>query len=137
MPEIIFYDNACGLYSHIRSNPIDADKFKNTMLPVDTFHIKSHKESHTTCRLNNDPHLFPELKKPDGAWRFNASAAEITKAWFGRFDAMCRNMGHVRYNFFLDEMIRLHNNRLLEKLEARANVSFIGHFDMSRSSDLP
>jgi hypothetical protein len=48
MPQVIFYDNACGLYSHIRTNPEDLYAFCNTLLPVDAFRIKSHKESHTT-----------------------------------------------------------------------------------------
>jgi hypothetical protein len=127
MPQVLFYDNACGLYSHIQTNPDDRKAFRNTLLPVDAFHIKSHKLSHTTCRLNNDPNLFPELKR-DGKWKFNSSAAEIVNAWFGRFASICRNMTQVKYNFFLDEMIRLHNVRLIEKLKSRG-VSFCGNIN--------
>ena len=91
MPQVIFYDNACGLYSHIRNSEKDRKKFERTLLPVDAFHIKSHKLTHTACRTNNDTNLFPELKviiSPDGKWKwkFNSSAAEIVNAWFGCFD---------------------------------------------------
>lgn len=126
MPQVIYYDNACNLYAHIRTSAEDRETFRNTLLPVDAFHMKTHKESHKTCRINNDPNKFPELKRPNGAWKFNASIAEIVNVWFGRFDSMCRGMHPVKYNFFLDEMIRLHNSRLCEKLRQRTNVQFLG-----------
>lgn len=139
MPQVIFYDNACGLYQHIATNPTDVHRFQNTLLPVDVFHMKSHKTTHTSCQINNDPNLFPELKKATGnggwKWKFNSSAAEMVNAWFGRFDPICRNMHAIKYQFFLEEMIRLHNNRLHNLLCKRNNVEFCGNIDY-RTCDL-
>lgn len=39
MPQVIFYDNACNLYAHIRVNEKDRHHFRNTLLPVDAFHM--------------------------------------------------------------------------------------------------
>jgi hypothetical protein len=129
MPQVIFYDNACGLYAHIQTSPEDSKRFLRTLLPVDAFHIKSHKITHTACRMNNNPNLFPELKvitSPNGTWKwkFNSSAAEIVNAWFGRFDPMCRGMHPIKYAFVLEEFIRVHNERLVERLGKRPNVHF-------------
>ncbi|KAH9815425.1 hypothetical protein DFH28DRAFT_892543, partial [Melampsora americana] len=122
MPQVIFYDNACGLYSHIQGNCNDAYHFRNTLLPVDAFHICSHKESHTTCRLNNYPHLFPYLKQ-----------SEMVNSWFGQFDPMCQNMSQIKYEFFLEGMILLHNSCLAKNLSRRSNVLFLGNTEYTKS----
>ncbi|KAI9610675.1 hypothetical protein H4Q26_006822 [Puccinia striiformis f. sp. tritici PST-130] len=70
--------------------------------------VHSHKEDDCFCRQWTDPNLYPQLKK-DGSWIFNSSAAEISNIWYGGFASICRNMTAVQYNFFLDEMVRLHN----------------------------
>ncbi|EGG11194.1 uncharacterized protein MELLADRAFT_70900 [Melampsora larici-populina 98AG31] len=137
MPQVIFYDNACNLHLHIQTSTEDAYAFRNTVLPVNAFHIKSHKDTHTSCCANNHPNLFPQLKRSDGSWRFNSSAAEIVNAWFCRFDSMCRNMHQVKYNFFLDEMIRLHNVRTCAKLSSCSNVDFIGNIRYKTESPQP
>lgn len=38
---------------------------------------------------------------------FNTSIAEQTNAWFGKYHAMCREMGSVFFEFFLNQMILL------------------------------
>lgn len=100
-------------------------------MPVDPFHFKSHAESHESCRLNNDPNLFPQLKNANGKWVFNASAAEMTNVWFGGFASMCRNMLPSRYDFFLDHMIFLRNEWIIEMLQTRKNVTMLGNVQYS------
>ncbi|EIW78606.1 hypothetical protein CONPUDRAFT_27070, partial [Coniophora puteana RWD-64-598 SS2] len=69
------------------------------------------------CQKYCNPALFPDLQTDDGTgWWFNTSIAEQTNVWLGSYHAMVREMTSVRFNFFLDEMIRLRNIDLVEKL---------------------
>ncbi|POW08991.1 hypothetical protein PSTT_07137 [Puccinia striiformis] len=101
------------------------DRFTESIVAVDAFHFKSHKEDDCFCRKWTDPNLYPQLKK-DGSWIFNSSAAEMTNIWYGGFASICRNMTAVQYNFFLDEMVRLHNIWICERLSQRPNIVHIG-----------
>lgn len=74
-----------------------------------------HKDSDDFCGQHCNPARFPDLVVGN-KWRFNSSAAEITNAWFGGFQAIVREMRAERYDFFLDEMIRIHNQLLFKKL---------------------
>ncbi|KAI7962806.1 hypothetical protein MJO28_000900 [Puccinia striiformis f. sp. tritici] len=94
------------------------------IVAVDVFHFKSHKEDDCFCRQWTDPNLYPQLKK-DRSWIFNSSAAEIANIWYGGFASICCNKTTVQFNFFLDEMVRLHNIWLCEKLSQRPNVVHI------------
>ncbi|EGG07061.1 uncharacterized protein MELLADRAFT_85963 [Melampsora larici-populina 98AG31] len=80
LPNLIFYDNACNLVHHIWSNPKDAEAFKDVVIPVDVFHMCSHKESDQFCQEFTNPNKIPDLKK-GGKWMFNSSAAELTNIW--------------------------------------------------------
>ena len=85
-------------------------------MPVDAFHAKTkHKDSDMYCNQHCNAAQFPDLHK-DNKWRFNSSAAEMTNAWFGGFQAIVREMRAVRYDFFLDEMIRIHNYIVIDEL---------------------
>ena len=75
------------------------------------------------CGLNCNPAMFPDLVK-DGKWRFNSSAAEMTNAWFGRFQPVVREMREDRFDFFLDEMIKLKNRLIVKDLERRGAVPY-------------
>ncbi|KAI7967081.1 hypothetical protein MJO29_000358 [Puccinia striiformis f. sp. tritici] len=113
IPQVILYDSACKLLAHIYN-----------IVAVDVFHFKSHKEDDCFCRQWTDPNLYPQLKK-DRSWIFNSSAAEIANIWYGGFASICCNKTTVQFNFFLDEMVRLHNIWLCEKLSQRPNVVHI------------
>jgi hypothetical protein len=52
----------------------------------------------------------------DGKWFFNTSIAEQTNIWLGAYHSMCREMLPAKYNFFLDEMVRLRNEVTIAKL---------------------
>lgn len=101
---VIFHDNNCRVKALIDS--ISDKHFNSCALPVDVFHMKlKHKKSDDDCNCKCNPALFPGLMVGD-KWRFNSSAAEITNAWFGRFQSMVHEMRVERYSFFLDEMIK-------------------------------
>ncbi len=79
-------------------------------LPVDVFHaISKHKDTDEFCKLNCNPATFPELYTALHQWVFNSSAAEQANVWFGQFQRIVREMREENYNFFLDEMIAIHN----------------------------
>lgn len=93
--------------------------FDHCALPVDVFHMKTkHKDSDEFCGLYCNPARWPELY--DGnKWRFNSSAAEMTNAWFGGFQALVREMREDHYNFFLDEMVKQRNRMTVRDLVNR------------------
>ncbi|KAF9061180.1 hypothetical protein BDP27DRAFT_1338495 [Rhodocollybia butyracea] len=111
LPEVLFYDNGCRLYRSFRAR--NDPLFDKLALPVDVFHWKSkHKKTDIECSYHCSPYSFPELRvDATGSWYFNSSVAEQNNVWLGGYHSMLREMGEVRYNFFLDEMI-LRRNRL-------------------------
>ena len=125
MPQVVFYENACKLLAHI-FNSEERDLFFQSIVVVDACHFKNHKESDCFCRRWTDPNSFPQLKTQQGGWVFNSSAAELTNIWYGKFASICRNMSPVQYEFFLNEMVQLHNNWLCEKLEKRNDIGYLG-----------
>ncbi|TFK78734.1 hypothetical protein K466DRAFT_506824 [Polyporus arcularius HHB13444] len=116
-PSFIFFDNNCQLLRHLLAN--DDTTFDDIGLPVDVFHaLTKHKDSDEFCALNCNPAAFPELRK-GGEWVFNSSAAEQANVWFGKFLPIVREMGEVRYNFFLDEVIMMRNEERVKVLDKR------------------
>jgi hypothetical protein len=51
-------------------------------------------------------------------WYFNSSIAEQTNVWFGKFHPICREMDAIHYEFFLNVMILLYNQRKKAQLDA-------------------
>lgn len=125
LPEVIFYDNACNLVRVIHNGDKSAVPFENTVIPVDPFHHRSHKESDEFCQMYTDPKKFPDLQE-NGSWIFNASAGELSNIWYGGFASMCRNMEATRYEFFLEEMVEWRNIWLTAALSCRKALQFIG-----------
>ncbi|KZT63110.1 hypothetical protein DAEQUDRAFT_229694 [Daedalea quercina L-15889] len=126
LPQVLFYDNACQFKKHVMH--IKDQHFDNCAMPVDPFHAKTkHKETDLFCGQYCNAALFPDLIVGN-RWRFNASAAEMTNAWFGGFHAMTREMRPARYDFFLDEMIKLRNRMIVTELQlANTNPVDIPH----------
>ncbi|KAG0139788.1 hypothetical protein CROQUDRAFT_54229, partial [Cronartium quercuum f. sp. fusiforme G11] len=91
-----------------------------TICLVDPFHLHSHLGKDATCQQNNNPNQWPFLKKPDGTWRFNASATKIANAWYGGFSSICRGMHEISFYFFLESMVYTCNRWMLKKLEKNA-----------------
>jgi hypothetical protein len=69
--------------------------------------------------------MYPELQDDDGNWFFNTSVAEQTNAWLGGYSSIIREMLPDKYDFFLDEMIRLHNAEVLQRLEKEGHCPHI------------
>ncbi|KAI0042629.1 hypothetical protein FA95DRAFT_1635974 [Auriscalpium vulgare] len=121
-PDIMLYDAGCVAQKEILANQEDPiiRWFLEMGLPVDVFH---HDTKHTItdvlCQKYCNPANFPELMTPDGKWYFNSSAAEQTNVWLGGYQAICREMLPVKYNFFLDEMIMRRNEVIVERLRKR------------------
>ena len=130
VPDHIIFNNNCNFSKHVRGSegppkrPPD-HAFDNTGLAVDVFHFNcKHSKADQYCRDNCDSDKFPELRGEGGKrWWFNTSIAEQNNSWLGGFLSMCQEMLEERYDFFLDEMILMHNERLLEKLKADKNVT--------------
>jgi hypothetical protein len=114
----LFFDNACGLRSHLEACG-HMEILKNVAFVVDSFHFRTHRESDVYCRTFCDPNQYPVLRGAGGKWLFNTSVAEQTNAWFGKFQANVKEMNVIRYNFYLDEVIEVHNRLLTETLERR------------------
>lgn len=104
-PEILFFDNACGLRGHIKGCP-DPSVLDRMAIVVDAFHFSGHKTSHETCQANCSPYKYPVLKKTDGTWLFNSSAAEQVNSWYGKFQSKVKEMNVVRYELFVSSSRR-------------------------------
>ncbi|KAH9917121.1 uncharacterized protein BXZ73DRAFT_53402 [Epithele typhae] len=101
---------------HLQANRVS--HFDKCAFPVDAFHAKTkHKESDAFCNTHCNAARWPELRDGD-KWRFNSSAAEMTNAWFGGFQAIVREMKEEKYDFYLDEMITLRNRLICAELAA-------------------
>ncbi|KAJ7758979.1 hypothetical protein DFH07DRAFT_958123 [Mycena maculata] len=116
-PEHFIYDTNCDAKQQVMAHPEQWSWWQDVGMTVDIFHfLHKHKISHTFCQEHCNPADHPELMGPDGKWFFNTSIAEQTNVWLGGYHSMCREMLPVRYNFFLDEMIRLRNRMVVVKL---------------------
>jgi hypothetical protein len=113
---VVFFDNNCRLQEHLRSQKDGF--FDQVILAVDVFHFKSkHKESNEFCQKHCNPAKWKELADENGKWVFNSSAAEQVNVWLGGFHAIIRDMLPHQYDFFLDEMIKRRNEKLVARLE--------------------
>jgi len=55
------------------------------------------------------------------SWFFNTSVAEQTNAWLGGYHSMCCEMLPAKFDFFLDEMIRLRNIEIIQRLQEKGH----------------
>ncbi|KAJ7086968.1 hypothetical protein C8R44DRAFT_650414, partial [Mycena epipterygia] len=133
LPSYIFYDNNCSFLKHLLAN--GDHYFDHVGLPVDVFHFKcKHSEADVFCQAHCNPARFRELITSDGKWVFNSSAAEQTNAWFGKFQNMVQDMPVLKYNFFLDEMIALHNEQVAAMLHDQGHAPHIQSESLLRGS---
>ena len=115
-PEHVFYDTNCDARQQAENDPW----FKDIGMCVDVWHfLNKHKVTHEYCQKNCNPYMYKELRDENGQWTFNTSVAEQTNAWLQGYHSMCREMLPARFDFFLDEMIRLKNIEVISKLERR------------------
>ncbi|EIW86234.1 hypothetical protein CONPUDRAFT_148327 [Coniophora puteana RWD-64-598 SS2] len=116
-PEHWIYDTACEAKKQAMKDPW----WDQVGMSVDVFHFRNkHKTTDEFCQRFCNPADFPELQSGDGSgWWFNTSIAEQVNVWLGSFHAIVREMRPTRYNFFLDEMVRLRNVDVLASLERK------------------
>ncbi|KAJ7033257.1 hypothetical protein C8F04DRAFT_1210932 [Mycena alexandri] len=118
-PEHLIYDTNCDAKQQVLAHPDMWSWFTDVAMTVDVFHfLNKHSVTHTFCQEHCNPAKFPDLMTPDGHWYFNTSITEQTNVWLGGYHSIVREMLPVKYNFFLDEMIRLRNVQTLAKLAA-------------------
>lgn len=116
-PEHVIYDTNCDAKQQAMAS--GDPFFTNIGMCVDVFHfLNKHKVTHQFCQKNCNPAMYPELMDKKGDWFFNTSVAEQTNAWLGGYHSMCREMLPAKFDFFLDEMIRLRNIQVLQRLQA-------------------
>lgn len=121
-PQHVFYDSNCDAHQQSRKdpwfNPIPkTDDNPGVGMSVDVWHFKNkHKLSHTYCQKNCNPAQYSELMDDSNNWFFNTSVAEQVNAWLGGYHSICREMLPARYEFFLDEMMRLRNIEVIKRL---------------------
>jgi hypothetical protein len=117
-PEHIFYDTNCDARQQAEKDPW----FKGVGMCVDAWHFRNkHAVTHQYCQLHCNPAQYPELMDASGKWFFNTSIAEQTNAWLGGYHSMCREMLPAKFDFFLDEMIRLRNIESIDRLERQGH----------------
>ncbi|KAK7051197.1 hypothetical protein VNI00_004697 [Paramarasmius palmivorus] len=123
-PNHFCFDSNCILSKYIRTSAPDHIKefYKDVGLPVDVFHFKSkHKQSDHYCGQHCNPYKFPELMTKDTngkeKWAFNTSVCEQTNVWVNGFVPICREMGGLFYDFFLNVMVLKRNEFTKRRLE--------------------
>jgi len=60
----------------------------------------------------------------DGKWFFNTSIAEQINVWLGGYHSICREMLPVKYDFFLDEMIKRRNHLIVKELRQKGKAPY-------------
>ncbi|OJT04033.1 hypothetical protein TRAPUB_5269 [Trametes pubescens] len=127
LPQVQWHDNNCRVWATLNAGPAETrEYFADIALPVDVFHFKcKHKETDVVCGTHCNPYIWPELRTVEGRWRFNSSAAEQCNVWFGKYQAIVREMDVDRYNFFLDEMIKRRNRLIIAELERKGRHPYL------------
>lgn len=95
LPDFMFFDFACGLRKLLVSRN-ESEFLSRLALVVDVFHFPGHSKDDDNCQLHCSPHQYPVLKRADGSWLFNTSAAEQVNSWFGRFQSKVKEMNVIK-----------------------------------------
>lgn len=96
LPDFLFFDFACGLRRYVR-NREEQSLLSRVAFVVDAFHFSGRSLDDTDCQTNCNPNSYPVLKRSDGTWLFNTSAAEQVNSWFGRFQNKVKEMNVAKY----------------------------------------
>ena len=122
------YDRACGLYPflvNLSKKNIYLAKYllKHVEFLVDRFHVKGHTE--TCCMpLENNPEckFHPDLPKFSELSDVNTECAEQTFRWLNRLKYGVRQMSRYKFNFFLHEVVHIHNTIREQHLKAKGRM---------------
>ena len=117
-PEHIFYDTNCDAQWQAEKDLL----FRDIGMCVNPWHFRNkHAITYQYCQLHCNPAKYPELMDTAASWFFNMSIAEQTNAWLAGYHSMCQEMLPTKFDFFLDEMICLHNIEIIRHLEAKGH----------------
>ncbi|KZT62164.1 hypothetical protein CALCODRAFT_418449, partial [Calocera cornea HHB12733] len=121
MPDVLFFDNNCNLRRHLENRAEEVRQhFAHTLLVVDVFHWdRKHKLGRDNyCTTYCNPAAYTELldQTKRNKWLFNSSACEQANSWLRKFASQTRKMTAVRFEFFLDEVIKAHNEHIVRQL---------------------
>ena len=112
---------------HLEASPSpETDHLSRKALVVDVFHHKNkHKKNDVHCAFRCNPALYPDLRVGN-KWRFNSSACEQQNRWIVKFAGILHEMREERYNFLLDEVMDIRNEKryveLFEKNKCPYNL---------------
>ncbi|EJU06098.1 hypothetical protein DACRYDRAFT_44497 [Dacryopinax primogenitus] len=103
MPDVLYFDNNCNLCQHLENCLEDVRQhFAHTTLIVDMFHWNGKHLKDEYCNMYCNLALYPELcNEGKRNKRFGTQTQEMTPVW---------------YEFFLDEVIKAHNEDLERSL---------------------
>ena len=119
------YDRACGLepfLQNLAKKDIYLAKYllKNTKFLVDRFHVKGHTEQgclppvdNPKCKYHPDLPVFSEISN------VNTECAEQAFRWLNKLKLSLRQMSRYKFNFYLYEMVNIHNK--LRELHLKEN----------------
>ena len=113
--KLLGYDRACGLepfLQNLAKKDIYSAKYllKHTKFLVDRFHVKGHTEKGCLPPANNpDCKYHPDLPAFSEVSDVNTECAEQAFRWLNKLKFSLRQMSRYKFNFFLYEMINMHN----------------------------
>ena len=113
LTEHIIYDSCCLAKQEAASNPL----FEGIGMCVDPWNFTNkHKNTDTCCCINYNAVDYPKLLTNDSKWHFSTLIAEQINVWLGGYYSICKEMLPLKYDFFLDKMVRLHIIQVEEHL---------------------
>jgi len=122
------YDRACGLQPFLQNIakkqvPFAAYLLENVKFLVDRFHIKGHTEK-CCMPLENNPECcyHPDLAKFKEICTANTECAEQAFRWLNKLKYTVRQMSRYKFNFFLFELVNMHNTIRELKLKAEEKL---------------
>ena len=124
------YDRACGLepfLQNLAKKGISLSKYllKNTKFLVDRFDVKGHTERCCLSPVDNpECRYHPDLAEFSDISEVNTECAEQAFRWLNKLRFSLRQMSRYKFNFFLYEMVNMHNKlRELHLKEDKKNVN--------------
>ena len=130
------YDRACGFHPFL-VNLKKKDIYLATYLlehvkfMVDRFHVNGHTESccmpldNPDCKYHPDLNIFSEVSST------NTECAEQAFRWLNKLKFTLRQMSRFKFNFFLIDMVELHNG--FRELHLKAQGKMINPLQISLS----
>ena len=123
----IAYDRICDLHPFLCNLQANLADFllKNVKFLVDMFHVEGHTEACCKPPSDCDPQrgrYHPLHTDFDEIRHANTECAEQSFKWLNKYKNIVRNMKQHRFNFFLHNMINLHNSFRESQLKVQGHM---------------